>query len=507
MADCKRKTANLFDIESWITANGTTYTKSGNSYTFDTRQSMYSTPYYFSETDIAISISGILENVSSVNARIDLLHADGTVSSGNVITDSQAKSENIYAAGLRFNWSTGGTVTLSNIMLNTGSTALPYEPYWQHSLRKLTTSTDTLTTLPVDLYADGNSATVGLQGNMTQTGTPTPENPITPQETGDRTENLFDYKTVYSSYIDNNGNIATTANNLTQWNYFTADEIGKTFTISLYVDSISASYIRVQGQINESYITGNAINAGSTGFTEITVTPTSTSDRWRITYGTGTPNVVLNQVMVAVSSTRKEYEPYGIKIPILSGGTTTPVYPGEVESTRNVYKMIFTGEETFTDVASGSKKYFRTYIRDIPCKPQTYEVICTHYSYAYITSDTTNIGVMSSVPTGGAAIYFRPENVSSTSIDDFKTFLANQYAAGTPVTVWYVLAEPTTGIVNEPLRKIGDYADTVSSISIPTITGKDSFDIQTTLKPSEVSLAYTGWHDAEVKEWDGSQWQ
>lgn len=37
-------------------------------------------------------------------------------------------------------------------------------------------------------------------------------------------------------------------------------------------------------------------------------------------------------------------------------------------------------------------------------------------------------------------------------------------------------------------------------------TGKDTFDVETTLKPSDVSLNYTGWHDATVKEFDGNQW-
>lgn len=48
---------------------------------------------------------------------------------------------------------------------------------WEHSLRKLGTSTDTITTLPVDIYADGNNATVGLVGNMSQTGTGTASYP------------------------------------------------------------------------------------------------------------------------------------------------------------------------------------------------------------------------------------------------------------------------------------------------------------------------------------------
>ena len=53
------------------------------------------------------------------------------------------------------------------------------------TLRQYKTATDTLTSLPADVYADGTNATVGLKGNMSQTGTPTPSSPIQPQECGD----------------------------------------------------------------------------------------------------------------------------------------------------------------------------------------------------------------------------------------------------------------------------------------------------------------------------------
>lgn len=172
------KTENLFDIESWIIANGSTYTKSGNGYTFNTKQSMYSTPYYFSETDIAVSISGILENISSYNARIDFLHSGGTVSSGNVITDTNVKGENIYAAGLRFNWSTSGTVTLSNIMLNEGSAALSYEPYgYKIPIVTKSDGTEPITTpiyLPTPLYSGDvmrSDGTITRSGGTTETFT------------------------------------------------------------------------------------------------------------------------------------------------------------------------------------------------------------------------------------------------------------------------------------------------------------------------------------------------
>ena len=53
-------------------------------------------------------------------------------------------------------------------------------PHYIHN-----TSTDAITTLPADIYADGTNATVGLKGNIVQNGTPTPDNPIVSQGCGD----------------------------------------------------------------------------------------------------------------------------------------------------------------------------------------------------------------------------------------------------------------------------------------------------------------------------------
>lgn len=81
-------------------------------------------------------------------------------------------------------------------------------------------------------------------------------------------------------------------------------------------------------------------------------------------------------------------------------------------------------------------------------------------------------------------------------IDAWKTFLADQYAAGTPVCVWYVLATPETRIVNEPLAKIGDYADELHStdagVSIPTVKGSNTLTVDTELQPSEMAITYRG---------------
>lgn len=83
----------------------------------------------------------------------------------------------------------------------------------------------------------------------------------------------------------------------------------------------------------------------------------------------------------------------------------------------------------------------------------------------------------------------------ASSIAELKTFLAQQYAAGTPVMVWYVLAEPETAVVNEPLMKIGNYTDTIdstqTSVQIPTAAGETTISwAGEGLAPSEVELTY-----------------
>ena len=85
---------------------------------------------------------------------------------------------------------------------------------------------------------------------------------------------------------------------------------------------------------------------------------------------------------------------------------------------------------------------------------------------------------------------------SGDTVDGLKEYLAAQYAAGTPVTLYYALQSATTTTVNEPLRKIGDYSDSVSNaVTIPTSETAQTFDVDTTLAPSEVSLTYHGWHE------------
>ena len=259
-------------------------------------------------------------------------------------------------------------------------------------LRKYGTDTDTLTTLPADIYPNAATATVGLKGQTVQSSVPSPTSPVMPQGCGD---------------------------------------------------------------------------------------------------------------LETVGTKAGQY-----KIPISSANTTTPIYLGEAETERKIGKLVLTSTTVDWTYDSTYNRYVFRIADSLILGVRLTPVICSHFtpiSDGRPLSDVPNNSIYSNAQQAVNNWFIKTEDYTTAA--SFKQFLDDELAAGTPVTVWYVLAEPETGIVNEPLMKIGDYADSISGITIPTITGKDTFDVETTLKPSEVSLSYTGWHDASVKEWDGSQWQ
>ena len=196
--------------------------------------------------------------------------------------------------------------------------------------------------------------------------------------------------------------------------------------------------------------------------------------------------------MLNTGSTALPYQPFGYKIPISSGGTTTNVYLGEVQSTRQIKKLVFDGTETI-NLYEG--KFYVKILDGLGSATVPYS---SHYtgSSARAADMPLNSVKQASVRLWGVtpipALIFYNEYTSEAN---FKSYLQQQYSAGTPVTVWYVLATPTTGIVNEPIRKIGTYSDSVSVTGIPTTGTAESFDIDTELKPSEVQLTYHGWHE------------
>lgn len=177
-------------------------------------------------------------------------------------------------------------------------------------------------------------------------------------------------------------------------------------------------------------------------------------------------------------------------IPITSAGQTVPVNLGEVPTVRRVKKRVFNGAESWTVWVYQTAVLFYTPVTD-----GTGElVVSSHFG----NRKTGSLPLAGNIAYSGASnsnMFFRLlDDTTITTVDGFKEWLAAQYAAETPVTVWYILAEPTTGIVNEPLAKIGGYADELSSadagVTIPTVKGQNTLTVGTDLQPSEMTIVY-----------------
>lgn len=342
---------------------------------------------------------------------------------------------------------------------------------WTPACRKYGTETDTITAFPATIIGDGTPITsYTIKGNMEQNGTPTPSSPIYPTDCGERTENLINIvqpvNMSQSGYIYK-GDFFFWGENLT---------INSTFTSSVAVVGTDGTEI-FNGEIY-----------ANTPYTVQTPNGVKSLQIYAM-------SAVSGYFMLNSGSTPLPYEPYGYKLPLTLGSTTTDIYLGEVQSTRRVKKLVLTGEENcYRYVYTGANGIEVSNVLD--ANYTRANGFCSHYP-VYPQSISNNNSLWIGV--NSKSIYFVGilDILGISSASDFKAFLAQQYAAGTPVTVWYVLAEPTTGIVNEPLRKIGDYADSVSGTGLATSGTGQAFDINTTLKPSEVDMTYHGWHEHE----------
>ena len=309
---------------------------------------------------------------------------------------------------------------------------------------------------------------VTVDGNMQQNGTPTPQNPIQPNETGDRTRNLFDNETS-SGYYNDSGTLVSDSTTSHSTSYIPVNG-GATYTAS------GLWYVAGPGMANFAVYEWDS-NKNWLRRSNRQYPPSS--NRITFTIGANTAYITLQiqtvhgNIMLNSGSTALPYEPYGYKIGVSSNNTTAPVYLGEVQTTRKIKKYEFTGGENISDVGD----YYNTNVSVL--------------SIAWSATISTTGGFQ--INNVGNRIWAIKSNFSSyATAADFKSYLAAQYAAGTPVTVWYVLAEPTTGIVNEPIRKIGDYVDTVSAdIKLPLSAIEPNIvDVDTSLKPSSASFTY-----------------
>lgn len=217
--------------------------------------------------------------------------------------------------------------------------------------------------------------------------------------------------------------------------------------------------------------------------------------------GTPTPEAPVDVVGCGVWD--ETYQSY--KLTPTVNGTEYPIYLGEAQTTRRIKKLVLTGDENWEMVVFGGHNGFLTYAPQ--AQKGVISCICSHYKTEYANKNNTIYFIAQ--PANGRFIIFDDRFASAT---DFKSYLAAQYAAGTPVTVWYVLAEPEAAVVNEPMHKIGNYTDTITmaqaGVTIPTFDGDNIISFGTTVQPSAMSSTFNGWHPVQgAKVYDGNDWR
>lgn len=375
---------------------------------------------------------------------------------------------------------------VSNIMLNLGSAALPYEPYGYQEGWEVRDNQDRLIWGREDVFEGTDSipikgcgtplTSVTINGNGQQNGTPSPQNILPFDGTGERTGNLYaNHHNIYA-YIDSSGNVVDNSANILAYEKV---ESNTTYTVSADLVATNGNRIALFTDMPVFGSVGSNIKTISNQDYEFTIT--TSSDTQYIAWHTGfSSNDRLRQflstsMLVSGSTAPTSYIPYGWQIPLTCAGQTTPLYLGEVSTVRRIKKLVFDGTEGW-NIFEGSSRFFYMTLNPKCAGTVSSYFLCTHRT-----------GLQA--PSTKDSLRWYDNDTVWSDVASFKAWLATEYAAGHPVTVWYVLATEQTGIVNEPLYRIGDYCDTLTTTTpIPTTTGATDVTVDTKIPPSELTI-------------------
>ncbi|MBP9999361.1 MAG: hypothetical protein KBT14_01550 [Proteobacteria bacterium] len=310
-----------------------------------------------------------------------------------------------------------------------------------------------------------------VTGNSIQNGTPTPKNPVEVISVGNKTINLFDKSTaVYGDILSSTGQITSTVKYRFVSDFIRINE-GDTISFSGTFNAIDSATRYNCGWIKAFYDENKTFVAGSRAITYSPLVIPSGAKYIRLECWNDqlvTPEIVdleTLEVQVEQGSTATPYVPYGYQIPVVGTGangsqTTTSVYLGEPlrkvgdyadvldykngTITRNVGVKVLDGTENWVGhvTLAGWFSLSLSSTNIIATIPST--SYCSHFPFETSHSGPGTWFSMgrSSPPT--KRILIRDETLFPEigMVEQFKDWLAAQYAAGTPVTVYYPLATP-----------------------------------------------------------------
>lgn len=323
-------------------------------------------------------------------------------------------------------------------MLNSGSTPLPYEPYGYKVV--VVTRGKNLLKLKDDYTVNVRDVTISIaNGDLTLKGTATGN--------GGRTTYLSE------SFMLQAGT-------------YTLRSIKKSGLVYCLTNTTNAS----------------AIIGSPTGGIFTLTEDTMVAFGVNVTQDTAYDTTV--NVMLELGTEATEYEPYVEPTtyniyhnkPIYSIGDYADYINNSTQKTEGklVKELILTGEEEWRLQSINSNGIANFFITSTKTHTIATNLICTHFvSQKTTIANTTTEGIYNSV---GNAIYIRIKQERASTVTDFKSYLAAQYEAGTPVKVYYVLAEPEVTEITEELP------------SITPIIGTNVISVDTTVSPSKLAI-------------------
>lgn len=287
---------------------------------------------------------------------------------------------------------------------------------------------------------------------------------VTPQTVG--WKNLFDA----SSYVEINAYVNANTGVLT------AGSSGSNTQYCAVIPCKPNTQYNITGQGASAWgaFTSDSIGTTATTFTKGGNLTTGANDRYLIGLVRANGDSIDYRNTLVVRETVTD-------IPMLLG---VGDYKDEAEfingiKTGKVGIYVFTGEEAFT---KGSA-FYTTNTNFLPSKAGSITPICTHFhgisSSATRVADSLTMTVNG--PTSGqfrGCVYFYADRSLYETAEDFKAWLASEYANGTPVIVLYPLATETT--------------EQITPHNLVTHKGTNVVDSVANVEPVEAKIEYRG---------------
>jgi hypothetical protein len=336
-------------------------------------------------------------------------------------------------------------------MSNVESLVAPSDPY---SLTGKLVQLDNFEGMPMN-------AVTRIEPVQAGSGDPSPSNirPITGHTGAKLTrcgKNLVDYKSIMSAnanvtyaYDGDKLRIQTTSESTYSGVNLRLDfalKAGVNYTLSAKVVAYASGRGRVgiRRKDTNSFIFGSLIFDGI-GQKSISFTPDVDVQAYVSVFSTDATaamgDITYSNIQLEIGSAATEYEPYISNVYTAAFGQT--VYGGTFDWNTGVLTVYWVSTAlSGSELHNYSGGVFQTYALSTGVPLGAYpEMLCSHYKAvrdynSFVNNDQTTCMY------GNGAV--RIHDSQYTDFDDFKRYIAAQYAAGTPVQVAYRLANPTT---------------------------------------------------------------